>query len=118
MLIAGLENIMHWNIFQFGNTHWKQLSDTAMGTPLACIYAMLYFAIHKLAMPVALQACLAIYKCYIDYGISIWTSLNAKWLAFQKWINSFGTLRWTCTEPSRKIDYLDLATRLDATMTI
>jgi hypothetical protein len=55
---------------------------------------------------------------YIDDGIGIWTGSNAQWLAFQQWINSFGTLRWTFTKPSRKIDYLNLTIRLDSTMMI
>jgi hypothetical protein len=109
---------MRWNIFWFGDTFWRQLSGTAMGTPPACVYATIYFAIHKLSMPAAFQTCLILYKRYIDDGIDIWTGSNIQWLAFQKWINSFGTLCWTFTKPSRKIDYLDLAIRLDDTMTI
>ena len=31
-------------IFKFGDTFWKQSIDTAMGTPVACIYAILFFA--------------------------------------------------------------------------
>jgi hypothetical protein len=96
-LIAGLEIIMRWNVFQFGDTHWKQLSGTAMGTPPACVYATLYYAIHELNMPAALQACLAVYKRYIDDGIGIWIGSNSQWTTFQQWINSFGSLRWTFT---------------------
>jgi hypothetical protein len=70
-IISGLELIIRWNIFIFGDTHWKQLSGTIMGTPPACVYAMLYFAIHELAMSTAFLACITIYKCYIDDGISI-----------------------------------------------
>jgi hypothetical protein len=117
-IIAGLELIMRWNIFQFGDTFWKQLSGTAMGTPPACVYATLYFAIHELAMPSALQACLAIYKRYIDDGIGIWIGTKKQWLDFKQWINSFGTLRWTFTEPSSTIDYLDMTIRIDDSMSI
>jgi hypothetical protein len=105
-VIAGLELIMCWNIFQFGDTYWKQLSGTAMGTPPVCVYVTLYFAIHELAMPVAFQDCLALYHRYIDDGICIWTGAKQQWPAFKQWSNSFGTLRWTLTEPSLKIDYL------------
>jgi hypothetical protein len=109
---------MRWNIFKFGDTHWKQLSGTAMGTPPACVYATLYFAIHELAMPKALLACLAIYKRYIDDGIGIWTGTDAQWLEFQHWINSFGSLRWTFTDLSRQIDYLDVTLRIHTDMSI
>jgi hypothetical protein len=117
-IIAGLEIIMRWNVFQFGDTYWQQLSGTAMGTPPACVYATLYFAIHELAMPVALRACLAIYKRYIDDGIGIWIGTTLQWQEFQHWINSFGSLRWTFTALAREIDYLDVTIRLDTSMSI
>jgi hypothetical protein len=89
-----------------------------MGTPPACVYATLYFSIHELAMPAALQACLAVYKRYIDDGIGIWIGTDHQWRTFQRWINSFGSLRWTFTALARQIDYLDVTIRLDARMSI
>jgi hypothetical protein len=112
-LISGLELIMRWNVFKFGDTYWRQLTGTAMGTPPACMYATLYFAIHELNMPTHLQLCLAIYKRYIDDGIGIWIGPTALWTEFQSWVNSFGSLRWIFTDLSREIDYLDITIRLD-----
>ena len=109
---------MRWNVFQFGDTHWKQLSGTAMGTPPACVYATLYFAIHELAMPSALQDCLNVYKRYIDDGIGIWTGNDRQWQDFQTWINSFGSLRWTFTALARTVDYHDVTISLDTNMSI
>jgi hypothetical protein len=86
--------------------------------PTSCVSATLYFASHELAMLASLQACPIIYERYIDDGIGIWSSSNTQWLAFQQWINSFGTLRWTLTQLSREIDYLDMTIRLDAKMSI
>jgi hypothetical protein len=37
------EIVMRNNIFSFADTHWLQLSVTAMGTPAACAYAMLIY---------------------------------------------------------------------------
>jgi hypothetical protein len=82
-IISALDLIMRWNIFKFVDTFWKQLRGTAMGTPPACMYATLYFAIHELAMPAHLQRCLALYKRYIDDRIGIWTGSDANWIKFQ-----------------------------------
>jgi hypothetical protein len=112
-IISALNLIMRWNIFKFGDTFWKQLRGTAMGTPPACMYATLYFAIHELAMPAHLQRCLALYKRYIDDGIGIWTGSDANWIEFQTWVNSFGSLRWIFTKRSRALNYLDITIRLD-----
>ena len=35
--------VMRNDYFRFSNTEWIQLIGTAMGTPMACICAMLYF---------------------------------------------------------------------------
>jgi hypothetical protein len=36
--------VMENNVFQFGNSYWKQNIGTAMGTLCACIYTTLFFA--------------------------------------------------------------------------
>ena len=33
--------------FKFGDSWWKQCTGTAMGTPCACIYAILFFAYYE-----------------------------------------------------------------------
>jgi hypothetical protein len=117
-IIDGLELIMRWNIFMFGDTYWRQLTGTAMGTPPACAYATLYYAIHELDMPPHLRRCLALYKRYIDDGIGIWIGPTNLWTEFQVWVNSFGSLRWIFTELTREINYLDITIRLDDKNTI
>lgn len=82
-IISGLELIMHWNVFKFGDTFWQQLTSTAMGTPPACVYAIFYYAIHELTMPTYLQSCLALYKRYIDDGIGIWIGPEFSGLNFK-----------------------------------
>ena len=47
MVLRAVELVMKNNIFQFDNTFWHQLTGTAMGTPVACTYATIYFANHE-----------------------------------------------------------------------
>ena len=37
-----IELVMKYNIFRFGNTWWKQLIGTDMGTPCVCAYVILF----------------------------------------------------------------------------
>jgi hypothetical protein len=46
-LLASLEEIMTNNIFQFGNTYWRQRCGCAMGTNSAVNYACLYVRLLK-----------------------------------------------------------------------
>jgi hypothetical protein len=65
-------------------------------------------------MPARFTTCFALYKRYIDNGIGIWLSTDpTTWSNFKAWINSFGSLRWTFTEPSLQIDYLDITICFD-----
>jgi hypothetical protein len=47
LLIKLLEIVIRRNMFSFDDTSWLQESDTAMGTPYACSYATLSYALHK-----------------------------------------------------------------------
>jgi hypothetical protein len=47
MVISATELVMLNNIIQFDDTYWLQLTGTAMGTSLACIYATIYFSYHE-----------------------------------------------------------------------
>jgi hypothetical protein len=43
LILQVLAIIMDNNIFSFSDSYWLQLSGTAMGTPVACTYAMMSF---------------------------------------------------------------------------
>jgi hypothetical protein len=42
-----LEIVMKNNIFAFQDSHWLQLSGTAMGTPTVCAYATMTYGQYK-----------------------------------------------------------------------
>jgi len=71
-VIEALDLIMNNNIFQFSNTFWKQLSGTAMGTPPACMWAMLFFNRHEQSLCTTYNRWLLDWAHYIDNGIGIW----------------------------------------------
>ena len=47
MVLRATELVMFNNVFQFDDTYWLQLTGTAMGTSLACIYATMYYSYHE-----------------------------------------------------------------------
>lgn len=47
ILIEGLGIVMRSNVFKFGSLFFLQLDGRAMGTPVACVYATIYFAYHE-----------------------------------------------------------------------
>ena len=47
MIMQAAKLIMKWNLFEFGDIFFKQLLGTAMSTPVAVIWAMIYFWWHK-----------------------------------------------------------------------
>ncbi len=71
-VIDALALIMHNNVFQFSDTYWKQLSGTAMGMPPACMWATLFFHLHKELHCNTHAKYLIEWACYIDDGIGIW----------------------------------------------
>lgn len=130
-IMSALSIVMKNNIFRFGDTHWQQQSGTAMGTPPAPTYATLYYAIHERTI-IPKFSSLLFYCRYIDDGLGIWvppppsaqsnqpllsseeiTDLRS-WIAFQAAVNNFGKLRWTFSDRSTTIDYLDITLSLNA----
>ena len=70
-LMDGLCLIMTHTVFTFGDTNWLQLSGTAMGTPPACNYATLFFAIHEDRI-LPSHPNIACYKRYIYDVCGVW----------------------------------------------
>ena len=115
--------LMNHNVFQFGDTYWKQLSGTAMGAPPAPTYANVSFATHELGILDEFHNSLGYYKRYIDDVFGIWIPDPdpvidaAKWRAFQIRLNAWHGLQWIVSERTTEVVFLDLTLCLtDTTM--
>jgi hypothetical protein len=73
LVLQTLTIAIEHNIFSFADIFWLQLAGTAMGTPVACTYAMISFGQYenKDIMP-ELKPNLIYYKRYIDDILGIW----------------------------------------------
>lgn len=79
-----LQFIMSKNVFQFGDTYWHQQSGTVMGTPLAHLYADLFYSIHEESF-LSQHPDLFYYKQYIDDVFGIWWSVENKFIDTRAW---------------------------------
>ena len=117
-LICDLTDIvMRRNVFQFGSTWWHQLVGTAMGTPCACIYAIIFFAyFERQQIMVKYKRNLLLYRRQIDDIFGIWiedpSNPNA-WNDFKQDINSYTKLDWNTEELSHRVNFLDLTIWID-----
>ena len=94
--------IVSYLSFKFGDTFWKQINGTAMGTSCAVNYAFLYLAL--LEMVVLMQefkTWMLFYGRFIDDGFGLWDTQkegsSAAWEAFLARLNDWGDLKWTTT---------------------
>ena len=47
IILKAAEIVMLWNIFEFGDCYFRQLIGTAMGTPAACPWLIIYYFQHE-----------------------------------------------------------------------
>ena len=133
MILAATELVMTFNVFQFDDTYWHQLTGTAMGTPVACTFATLYYALHEeqsylkkfhrghqKTATAAATAPLLFYSRLIDDTLQFWdTALlppNIPLYNLTKQIETemyFGILPWEVDRPTRTANYLDLSIQIE-----
>ena len=142
MVLKALQLVMSNNVFQFDDTFWLQLTGTAMGTSLACMYATIYYSYHEETailrtyahksvvpewkMPQLLEPMdqskpppLLLHKRLIDDAFQIWDTahMSKEMLTnFQGHMSntmSFGSLEWEVERLSRKVNFLDLSITLE-----
>jgi hypothetical protein len=128
MIVAATELIMTYNVFQLDDTYWLQLTGTAMGTPVACAFATIYYAYHEETFylrkyhhsyqPITNDQVaypLLLYGRLIDDTLQIWDTaklpldmpLHMLTTQVEKDM-LFGKLPWEVNPPSREVNFLDL----------
>jgi hypothetical protein len=74
--LTTLDIIMNNNIFSFGDTFWRQLQGTAMGTPAAPLYSIITYGYHENTRILnTYHSNLIYYKRYIDDIFGIWVEV-------------------------------------------
>ena len=120
MILDALGLLMNNNLFQFGDTYWKQTDGTAMGAPPAPAYATLYFAIHEFHIQNQFGSSLLFYRRYIDDAFAIWRSPtnnpiadSTNWHRFKQAMNTFGSLTWEVEDRSTSVNFMDLTISIE-----
>jgi hypothetical protein len=110
-----LKLVMTTNVFDLDDTTWLQLTGTAMGTSVACVYATIYYSQHEeMSILNAEHNDLGIifYRRFIDDAFIIQRSRDRpdRYDLLHQTMNSFGEdgLEWTSEPPSTQVDFLDL----------
>jgi hypothetical protein len=111
-ILASLEEIMTNNIFQFGDTYWRQRRGCAMGTSSAVNYACLYVGLLEVRRLLPrYNDHLLFYRRFIDDGIGVWIDTPGDpfaWRSFMQCLNNWGSLKWTCDGHVDSLIFLDL----------
>jgi hypothetical protein len=125
LVIAATELVMTSNVFQFDDTFWLQTTGTAMGTPVACTFATIYYAyheetsylkqFHRAYSTTPSMAPLLLYARLIDDTFQLWdTALLPPTIPLYNLTKqietkmAFGILPWEVNEPTRETSFLDL----------
>ena len=87
-ILASIEEIMTNNIFQFGDTHWRQRRGCAMGTSSAVNYACLYVGLLEVRRLLPRYTDhLLFYRRFIDDGIGVWIDTPGDPFAWRSFMN-------------------------------
>ncbi|KAL7548610.1 hypothetical protein ACHAWF_011884 [Thalassiosira exigua] len=116
LILLALRLIMKNNVFELGTSYFKQLNGTAMGTPPACMYATIYYAVHEiLRLLKNYEKHLLDYVRWIDDGFILWNDRDdpLAYYRFCKDVDDFGILRWTVEERSKEVNFLDLTIKIN-----
>ena len=116
-LLELLNIVMRHCIFKFGNTWWLQNIGTAMGTPVACMYAILFFGyFERTTIQRKYANNLLFYRRQIDDVLGIWIDTPDcpdSWTRFKHDMNNTCKLDWTFVERTNSVNFLDLTISID-----
>ena len=120
MTVEAARLVMRWNIFEYGDCCFKQLIGTAMGTPAAVLWAIIYFYPHKKntivpsfaqKMPLLVRYIDDIFLLVLYGGDNRFTPEEC--IQFGNMINDYGILKREVEEPSTSVNYLDLTVSIE-----
>ena len=113
-LLKTLGLIMTHNVFQFGPSYWLQTLGTAMGTPVACTWAILYYGyLELMTLLTKYNTEIILFTRLIDDKFVIWNGSKEKYIEFQHDCNNFGVLRWDLSSLKTKVNFLDLTVTIN-----
>jgi hypothetical protein len=109
-LIDLLRVVLKNNYVRFGGKTYLQISGTAMGTPVAVVFSILFMSSldEKLEESYNLTKNLKIHFRYIDDGFVIWSGTKSEleeWLAKFNQLDDKIKLTWEISD--KKVDFLD-----------
>ena len=110
--------VMRWNIFVYGVTYFRKMIGTAMGTPAAVLWAIIYYYWQEKNMLISRyndRSQMPLLVCFIDNIFDILFVGGDTGLPWKNWMSSKLTLTilGSCIdEPSLQVNYLDLTLQL------
>ena len=100
MIVEAARLVMCWNLFEYGDSFFKQLIGTTMGTPTAVLWAIIYFYPHeKHKLIPSFDHKMPLLVRYIDdiFLLVLFGGYNGfipeEWIQFGCMINDYGILK-------------------------
>jgi len=128
LVIEAARIVMTWNIFEYRDCYFRQLLGTAMGTPAAVMWSIIYYFWHEKEVLIPKYGNkLRFLKRFIDDLFAVVLiggddgMSEAEWSQFKKDLNEWTEaedpdseciLTWECDEPSTSVDFLDLTVEI------
>ena len=100
--------VLYNNYFEFGKSIYKQLQGTAMGTPMAVVFANLFLDIHETNVLETLQSKPIVYKRYIDDIFAVFENKESAILFINKFNLDIPTIKLDVYNIGNSVNFMDL----------